>query len=114
MRRSRKHAITLLGAKNGWGGVPGANRECPPKDDRKVEEVLCRIRKLAEQPRSRSKGGRESVLRPYSDLSADFEPTRTATRRSGRTALENGDVFRRGKPGLPRDRQMHGKGLLTR
>jgi len=47
---SRKHAIKLLNAKAGWGGVVGAKRGRPPVYDSRVEEVLLRIWQTAEQP----------------------------------------------------------------
>ncbi len=47
---SRKHAIKLLGARTGWGGNPGVRKGHTPKYDSKVEEVLWRILRVAEQP----------------------------------------------------------------
>ncbi len=47
---SRKHAIKLLGARAGWGGNPGVRKRRPLKYDSKVEGVLWRIWKVAEQP----------------------------------------------------------------
>jgi hypothetical protein len=45
-----RHAIKLLGAKTDWGGDPRVRKGRPPKYDSKVEDVLWRIWKVAEQP----------------------------------------------------------------
>ena len=47
---SRKHAITLLGARSGWGGDPAVPKGRPPEYGVDVIEVLWRIWKVAEQP----------------------------------------------------------------